>query len=56
VVRFSTFVTPGAVGVPIAIKYLCDIEDVPTACGIPMFRSNIAKWTSIDAAKPAELA
>jgi amidase len=33
-------------GVPIGIKDLCDIEGVPTASGIPMFRSNIAKRTS----------
>jgi amidase len=33
-------------GVPIGIKDLCDIEGVPTASGIPMFRSNVAKRTS----------
>jgi len=38
-------------GVPIAIKDLCDIEGVPTASGIPMFRSNVAKRTSTVAAR-----
>jgi amidase len=38
-------------GVPIGIKDLCDIEGIPTASGIPMFRSNIAKRTSTVAAR-----
>ena len=38
-------------GVPVAIKDLCDIEGVPTASGIPMFRSNIANRTSTVAAR-----
>ena len=33
-------------GVPLGIKDLCDIEGVPTASGIPMFRSNVAKRTA----------
>jgi amidase len=38
-------------GVPVAIKDLCDIEGVPTASGIPMFRSNVARRTSTVAAR-----
>ena len=38
-------------GVPLAIKDLCDIEGVPTASGIPMFRSSIANRTSTVAAR-----
>jgi hypothetical protein len=38
-------------GVPVAIKDLCDIEGVPTAGGIPMFRNNIAGRTSTVAAR-----
>jgi amidase len=38
-------------GVPVGIKDLCDIEGVPTASGIPMFRSNIAKRTATVAAR-----
>jgi amidase len=38
-------------GVPIAIKDLCDIEGIPTASGIPMFRSSPAKRTSTVAAR-----
>jgi amidase len=37
--------------VPVAIKDLCDIEGLPTASGIPMFRSNPAKRTSTVAAR-----
>ena len=33
-------------GVPLGIKDLCDIKGVPTASGIPMFRSNVAKRTA----------
>ena len=38
-------------GVPVALKDLCDIEGVPTASGIPMFRSSIANRTSTVAAR-----
>src|SRR5262249_53111823 len=38
-------------GVPVAIKDLCDIEGVPTASGIPMFRSTVAKRTATVAAR-----
>jgi amidase len=38
-------------GVPVAIKDLCDIEGVPTAAGIPMFRSAVAKRTATVAAR-----
>src|SRR4030095_9052996 len=38
-------------GVPVGIKDLCDIEGVPTASGIPMFRSTVAKRTATVAAR-----
>src|SRR5262249_62190223 len=38
-------------GVPVAIKDLCDIEGVPTASGIPMFRSAVAQRTATVAAR-----
>src|SRR5262245_29940403 len=40
-------------GVPVAIKDLCDIEGVPTASGIPMFRSK-CRQSHLHGRGPAE--